>query len=193
MTDHDLATALTDLGKTVSSLQVEVVRSVTELQGEVKHLGEAHKEVAKQVKEVALNQASCVARTGAEGVNARIKKLEKKTSEDRIDVKSELDKYREDHTGNVDEVALRAARLATGNGSKGWMTLAARAVPWLIMGLIGLGVWLGSGGDEDRVLQVLQNVREIGIKVEQLEQEVPTVVPLPVTPAECESVEGWTP
>jgi len=187
MTDHDLAAALTDLGKTVTSLRVDVVRSVTELQGEVKHLGTAHEQVAKEVKEIALNQASCVARTGQDGVNARLKKLEKKISDDRIEVKSELDKYREDQTENIDEVALKAAKLATKNGGRNWLALAARAVPWIVMGLIGLGVWLGSGGDEEKVIQVLQNVREIGLKVEQMERETPKVVPLPVTPAECDS------
>jgi hypothetical protein len=173
MTEHDLAVALKDLSKTVVDLRIDVVKSVTTLRGEVRHLGDAHHEVATQVKEIALNQASCAARTGQEGVNARLKKLEKKISDDKIEVKSELDKYREDHTGNIDEVALKAARLATGDGHRDWGALAARAVPWLIMGLIGLGVWLGSGGDEERVKQVLNNVREIGIKVEKLEREIP--------------------
>lgn len=189
MTEHDLTSALTKLADTVTDLRLDVVKKVTALQGDVRHLSDSHGELASQVKEVSTNQASCPARTGEPGVNARLKKLEKKISDDRIEVKSELDKYREDQTGNVEEAALRAARLATDSGGRNWSALAARAVPWLIMGLIGLGVYLGSGGDEERVLQVLQNVREIGLKVEKLEHETPRFVPLPITPAECESEE----
>lgn len=200
MTEHDLTSALTDLSKTVSTLQVEVVRSVTELQGEVKHLGEAHREVAKEVKEVALNQAACVARTGWPGANARMKKLEegkvnKKNpdSDPKINIASELEKFREDQTGNLDEVALRAAQMASRPGNTtSWWSLGVKMIPWIISAaatLIGIGIALGRYGTEEDQLQLLHNVREIGIQVQQMEKEKPVVIPLPITPAECESEE----
>lgn len=66
--------------------------------------------------------------------------------------------------------------------------LFSRYGHWMIIALLAIGFYFGSGGDEEKTLQVLRNLREIGIKVEKIEKikTEPIRVPVPVS-EECVS------
>jgi len=195
MTDESIKAALENLANSVNQHKVEITKSVAKVETKVELLQKSQDKLDTTVDQIALAQASCPARTGLDGQNARIKRLEKKSSDDKIDVRAELSSMREDQTGSIEEAALIAAKaVATPKnsgilGTFGWRGLF-QVLFYLLAAAFIAGMYV-NGADTEQVEQVIQNVREINRTVEKVKQEVnePIAVPLPVTPAECVSEE----
>ena len=206
MTDHDLATALDRLTTSVNNHKVEIATSVATLSTKVDNLKESQDKLTTKVETVATNQASCEARNGHPGTNARIKRLEQKSSDDRIHVESELGKMRGDATGQTDVIANRMAMLA---GSKSDSNGIIKTFgPWIAKGLLILGLGIGGGlvarlgvgsddTDSENTARMIRYVVEIAHKMENTMTELEDItetsnekpVPVSVMPYEEESYQ----
>lgn len=90
-----------------------------------------------------------------------------------------------DATGQVDvakQRALDAAERKSGAGFS-WLPTVARIAPWIIASLIGIGAYLGSGGDTAAMANAIRAVNDTTIKlsrkierIEQAQEEVPDAV-----------------
>lgn len=174
----------------------DVTTSVNKLSGEVSGMkstlngvDDTLKEHGASIKETREAQLRCKASGGWDVLNREMKQVKKKQSDYRIHIESKMDDLREDQTGQTDVHRIPPVVTKT-NGAM--IAGFFRAFgPWLVAALIGIGVYLGSGGDEEKTIQVLRNLREIGLKVEKIERTKtePIHVPVPVS-AECISDEA---
>lgn len=146
MTDHEtreINASIRVLADSVNDHKVKIAESVAILSTKVDNLKESQDRLAGKVDTVATNQAACEARNGFVGVNARLKRLEKKSSDDRIHVESELKNIRDDATGQTDVIANRAALLAASRSDgAGFLRTFG---PWIAKGLLILGLGIGGG------------------------------------------------
>lgn len=144
MTDHDLAVALGKLTDSVNNHKVEIATSVSVLSTKVDSLKESQDKLTDKVDTVTTNQASCEAKNGHDGQNARLKRLEQNASNDRLHVESELGKMKGEATGQTDVIANRVAMLAApkSDTSMGFMKTFG---PWIAKGLLILGLSIGGG------------------------------------------------
>jgi len=183
------------LGKQISDLNTTVASGFATLNTRVDLMKESHDRVATKVDEMKTAQDGCPARTGLNGINARLGKLEKKSSDNKINVRAELAKAREDQTGSIEEAALIAAKAVVAPRSNGILgTFGWRGLFQVLFYLLAAAFIAGMyvrGADEAQVEQVIQNVREINRAVDKVKQDMeePIAVPVPVTPAECVSEE----
>ena len=179
MTDTNISEELKALSTSVTEHRIEIAGKIGKLTTKVEGLTKSSDGLINRIDKIALNQASCTARTGQTGVNARLKRIEKKSSEDRIHVETELKALREEQTGQIDIINTPKIKP---NGS---MLLASIKYfgPFLAALLFALGVYFGTGGDDEKTVQILQNVREIGLRVEKIEESktLPVHIPVPVT------------
>jgi len=124
------------------------------------------------IKDLRRDQLNCSARSGWKGLGREMGEVKDAQKDDRDWMDKELRELRGETTGQFDvpPVALPAPvePVRTNGAIIGGFFKSFG--PWIVMGLICLGVYLGSGGDEEKTLQVLQNLREIGLKVEQIEK-----------------------
>jgi len=177
MNDRSISDSLNELTKSVNQHRVELAGEIATLNTTVAHLSKSNEAVGKKVEEIGLAQAGCPARTGWPGANARIGKLEKKTSSDKINPGNEMSDGRDDHTGNVDEAALAAARVATVETGINFLKVVKIIGPWIAALFIGIGIWIGTRDSDDKDDQLLHNVRELGIKIEQIEKRTADLDP----------------
>lgn len=182
MTSDSIKEALDALSSSVNQHRIELAEKMSVLTTEVKYLQTNYLEVNRKVSKIREEQLACPARNHDRGTESRLKSLEehkhKKPSDPKINVAEVLAEFhrdREDQTGRVDEIALAAARAAQSEASKGntLLVLAKNFGPWIAALLVVLGAYLGSGGDEERVLKVLKSVQAINAKVEALEEQIP--------------------
>jgi len=185
--------ALTELTKAVNNHRVEIASKVSSLTTEVTNMKSSQDKILDQVNDVAIAQAGCPARTGWGAINARTKRLEKKTSSDRINPKEEI----EDHTENIDNAALKAAQMVSQqNQSRSVWPILKVIIPWvavLLSGALSLGFWLGSGGDDEKTAEFMkttkratESITDFGKQLDQLESRIDekSGVALPVTDME---------
>ena len=90
-----------------------------------------------------------------------------------------------DATGQVDVAEQRAQAAAERNARQGlgWLPLVAKFAPWLIASLIGIGAYLGSGGDSQAMVNAIRAVNDTTLKlskkierIEQAQEEAPDAV-----------------
>lgn len=187
--------AETDMLKLLRGDFREVKISVKEMTGEVagmkstlKGVNDTLKEHRADIKKTREDQLECDAKTGWVALNREMKQNREKQSAYQGHIREELNGLRGDQTGQTDVHRIPPVITKT-NGAMIAGFFKAFG-PWIIAGLIGLGVYLGSGGDEEKTLQMLRNLREIGLKVERIEKNhtEPVRVPVPVS-VECISDE----
>ena len=108
------------------------------------------------------------------GLHVKIDTVCSEVERNRADIR---DLQREDATGRVEIEALRGNRSRPPGASGGLALLPVlRAVgPWLAAVLVGLGVYLGSGGDEAAMANAIRAVNDTTIKltrkIDRLETE----------------------
>jgi outer membrane murein-binding lipoprotein Lpp len=147
MTDQetrDINASIRVLAESVNDHKVKIAESVAVLSTKVDNLKESQDRLAGKVDTVATNQAACEARNGFVGQNARLKRLEKKSSDDRIHVESELRNIRDDATGQTDVAAARIAAL-TSEAESGSRWFVKTVGPMFMKGLLILGIGIGGG------------------------------------------------
>lgn len=163
MTDHDLASALKDLSKSVTEQRVEIVGKIATLSANVGTLQTSHDDNAKKLDEVLRLELSCPARADNDGQNARLKQLE---LGEKIRIESELKQARDEITGQVD---VMQRRIGERNYSE---TPQARFIkfvtPYVWKGLLIFGVALGgsvvarcTGDDQIVTARSLQAVTDM--------------------------------
>lgn len=80
-----------------------------------------------------------------------------------------------DATGSVSTKEQRADRPSVSSRAVTLLPLAAKALPWIVATLIGIGAYLGSGGDTEAMANALRAVNEtqsiLSEKVETLERQ----------------------
>lgn len=173
--------AVEKLTDSVNGHKTALARQIGELTTSVDFQKTATAEISRKVDDIAKNQAECSAKNGFKGVNARLKAVEKASSDTRILVEQTREP-RADTTGSLDEVALQMARVANeqarvnsegirGLNLKGFMKTFG---PWIAMILFGVGVYFGSGGDEKKMIDALEAVNKIVQKVDSLETKIKT-------------------
>jgi len=180
MTDEETR----DLGKKIDRLsdavhegQKEVAKSIGELTATVKGLSDQHSRLEDRVDKITSEQAGCPGRAGVKGVNARLRRIE-----DRIDPKPggqpAGQPARGDDSGLADMAAERAiaeAERAAGRAAFasrspaliGMLSLIRPILPWIVAALIGLGVYLGTGGDKDATSAAILDFTERLIQIEK--------------------------
>ena len=138
-------------------------------------------------------EGQLLATSGLGVVDREMKQVHITAQKDRDHINDELKELRGDQTGQTDVPVLPVAAVKT-NSAMVWGFLKTLG-PWMVAAAILFGVYLGSGGDAKETLQLLQtfnhNLREIGLKVEQIEKSKtePVRVPVPVS-SECYSEEA---
>jgi len=124
--------------------------------------------------------------------NRDIKQIKGTAKDDRDHVDSEIKDLREDQTGQTD-VPPQAIAAVVAPKTNAAMVMGALKTfgPWMVAAAILFGVYLGSGGDEEKALQVMRKFQqEIFWKVDKIEKAhaAPIHVPVPVS-SECISEE----
>ena len=173
-----------------------VTTSVNNLSGEVagmkstlKGVDDTLKEHKTSIKETREAQLQCKASGGWAALNREVKDVKRKQSDYQGRIRDEIKDLRDEPTGQFD-VPTAPVIAAKTNGNMVWGFLKTFG-PWLVAAAICFGAYLGSGGDEEKTIQVLRNLREIGLKVERIEKNnaEPVRVPVPVTASACYSEE----
>ena len=128
-----------------------------------------------RVDKLAEDQAGCPARGGIKGVNARLANLE---TGERERVADELIRAREDATGQHDvpprgEPAHRHGSIAPG-ALVSILSLFRPVVVLIVSVAICIGVYLGSGGDEERTAAVLDRVIQVTGQLQKQVAEIQT-------------------
>ena len=189
MTEYDLAAALSELTDSVNQHKIHFAEKFTELSTDVKHLEQSNRDMIQKVDAVSKGQSECVARNSHKAVNARMKKIEKTQQDDRFHIESTLSKLRDDQTGNVDEVALKAVRLAKANGTNrnekklsfsGFGGYLLKSLPIILGAVLALGIYIGAGGDDEKAQEKTEKVSEqlekFGSDVETLKKIVSRII-----------------
>jgi len=189
MTETDMLELLRGDFKDVTTSVTEMTKEVAGMKSTLKGVDDTLKEHKTAIKETREAQLRCKASGGWENLNREMKDVKRKQSDYRVHVESEIKDLREDATGQFD-VPVASIVAAKTNGSMVWGFFKTFG-PWLVAAAICFGVYLGSGGDEEKTIQVLRNLREIGLKVERIEKNnaEPVRVPMPVTASACYSEE----
>jgi len=189
MTETEILKLLRDDFKGVTTSVNNLSGEVAGMKSTLKGVDDTLKEHKTAIKETREAQLRCKASGGWENLNREMKDVKRKQSDYRVHVESEIKYLREDATGQFDvPIAPIVAAKTNGGMVAGFFKTFG---PWIVAGLIGLGAYLGSGGDEEKTMQVLRNLREIGLKVEKIEQNhtEPVRIPVPVTASACYSEE----
>lgn len=191
MTETKILELLRDDFKGVTASVNNLTGEVAGMKSDLNGVNDTLKEHRAAIKETREDQLSCKAAGGWGALNREMKSAKNRIRDDRVYIESKMDDLREDQTGQVDVHALPAEKRF--NGSLPWPIIKTLG-PLLLavfLGILGLGFYLGSGGDEEKTLQVLRNLREIGLKVEKIEKNKaePVRVPVPVTAADLYSEE----
>lgn len=159
---EDLGQKIDRLTETVHTGQTNVAGRLGELTATVDGLRGQHDRLAGRVEKVVVDQAGCPARAGLGGINARLRKLEARTEP------------KGEPTGSVD--------VSSGSGSQrrsSWMaapvvSLLRPFLPWIIAALVGLGAWMASGGDSEKAMAAIAEVRAIQEQIEKRIEKIPT-------------------
>lgn len=162
---RDLGKKIDRLSEAVHGGQLKVAEQLGRLSAKVEGLGENYGHLSEAVEKVAKEQASCPARGGVKGVNARLRRLE-----DRADP-SPGGQPRGDDSGLVD-LAVERARAEAERAARVPFGVAALGVlrpilPWIVAALVGLGVYLGSGGDSEATSRAIRDFTERLIQIEK--------------------------
>ena len=176
-----VTTSVNTLTNEITGLKVAVVNIEKTLDNHDKRITETR-------------EAGLLATQGVKVVDRDIKQIKITVKDDRAHVDSEFKDLREDQTGQTDvpPQAIAAAVVPKTNGA---MVMGALKTfgPWMVAAAIFIGAYLGSGGDKEKALQVLQNqmLQEIGLRVERIEKNKtePVRVPVPVTASDLYSEE----
>lgn len=142
----------------------------------VKETLDRHETAIKETREA---QLSCKAAGGWDVLNREIKIAREKQNGYRGRIRDELKDLREDQTGQQDVPVVEAKQT---NGSMVWGFFKTFG-PWIVAGLVILGIWLGSGGDAAKTQQIIRSLQTIGARVEKIEKSKtePVRVPVPVS------------
>jgi hypothetical protein len=181
MTDQDLAIALNDLTKSVTDHRVAIGSQIATLSANVGTLQQSHGENAKKLDEVLRLEYSCPARAGFDGTNARLKQLE---TGEKIRIESELERARDEVTGQQDVMQRRLGERNYSETPTG--RFIKMVMPYAWKGLVILGIAIGgsaiarcSGDDSVATMRALQAVTDMmkrtSADVEQVKVKVDEV------------------
>ncbi len=193
MTESEILKQIQSDFRGVQKESKAITLSVNGLSGEISGMKVAvvniEKTMDKHDKRITeTREGQLLATSGLDVVNREMKQVHRTAQKDRDHVDSEFKDLRDDQTGQQDVPAMPVEAKTNGGIVKG---LFKRYGHWVFFALFALGVYFGAGGDEEKTLQVLQNLREIGRKVEQIEKNKtePVRVPVPVTASDLYSEE----
>ena len=175
---RDLGRKIDRLSDAVHEGQKEVAKSIGELTATVNGLRDQHSRLEDRVEKITSEQAGCPGRAGVKGVNARLRRIE-----DRIDPKPADPRSRGEDSGLADMAAERAIaeaeraaeRAAFASRSPalvGLLSVVRPILPWIVAALIGLGVYLGSGGDKEATSAAIRDFTERLIQIEKTVQPI---------------------
>jgi len=192
MTETKILELLRGDFKEVKTSVTVMTKEVAGMKSTLKGVNDTLKEHRADIKKTREDQLGCAAKAGWVALKQEIKQDRDKQTAYKGRVRGELQELRGDQTGQTDVPPQAMAAVVTPKTSGTMVAGAFKTFgPWIVAALIGLGVYLGSGGDEAKTLQVLRNLREIGLKVEQIEKNnaEPVRVPVPVTASDLYSEE----
>lgn len=178
MTDTNMLQLLRDDFKGVELSVNELSVKVAGVESTLRNVDSTLKEHRDDIKETRKDQLECSAKAGWITLNREMKEVRKKQSAYRIHVESEMKEMREDVTGQFDIPVVPSTDNKQTNGTMlaGFFKTFG---PWIAAFLIGLGVYLGSGGDEEKTIHILKNLQEISLKVAEIEKNnTPNSIPV---------------
>jgi hypothetical protein len=168
MTDNDLTTALQNLAQSVANHRVEISGQIGALTANVDSLKYSHAANGTKLDRVLELELACPARAGWEGLKADVARAGDRIDTNQTKVESEFKAVRGESTGQVDVPTIARQTFGQPFGANGSVMkeLFVRAIPYIIIALVGLGAYLSSGGDTKTTLAALRAVSDTVAKVD---------------------------